>query len=90
MRLTEFTELMTTEFGVPSADSILSDHILIEVGGRTGAQAIDDGVDPRDVWYDANLNQDIAFDKNMDVFFDWVAGNDATYHLGTSGKAIKK
>ncbi|MCH5642474.1 MULTISPECIES: DUF3046 domain-containing protein [unclassified Gordonia (in: high G+C Gram-positive bacteria)] len=50
MRLTEFTDLMTAEFGVPSADSILVDHVLTEFGGRTGAQAIDDGEDPRDVW----------------------------------------
>lgn len=50
MRLTEFTELMTEEFGPQSADSILLDHVLIDFGGRTGAQAIDDGVDPRDVW----------------------------------------
>lgn len=57
---------------------------------QTRRMVMDGVVDPRDVWYDANLNQDIAFDKNMDVFFDWVAGNDATYHLGTSGKAIKK
>jgi len=57
---------------------------------QTRRMVMDGVVDPRDVWYDANLNQDIAFDKNMDVFFDWVAGNDATYHLGTSAKAIKK
>ncbi|MAU82895.1 DUF3046 domain-containing protein [Gordonia sp. Z-3] len=50
MRLTEFTELMTEEFGAQSADSILLDHVLIDFGGRTGAQAIDDGIDPRDVW----------------------------------------
>ncbi|MEO9328688.1 DUF3046 domain-containing protein [Gordonia aurantiaca] len=50
MRLTEFNELMTTEFGVAKADSILVDHVLMEFGGRTGAQAIEDGVDPRDVW----------------------------------------
>lgn len=41
---------MTTEFGVSSADAILADHVLIDLGGRTGAQAIEDGVDPRDVW----------------------------------------
>ncbi|MDS1112854.1 DUF3046 domain-containing protein [Gordonia westfalica] len=50
MRLTEFTELMTTEFGVSRADSILVDHVLTEFGGRSGAQAIDDGIDPREVW----------------------------------------
>ena len=50
MSLTEFNELMTTEFGVTRADSILVDHVLTEFAGRTGAQAIEDGVDPRDVW----------------------------------------
>lgn len=50
VRLTEFTELLTTEFGVSSADSILVDHVLTEFGGRTGAQAIEAGEDPRAVW----------------------------------------
>lgn len=50
MRLTEFTERITEEFGTVSADSILADHVLTELGGRTGAQAIESGVDPRDVW----------------------------------------
>ncbi|MFW0797322.1 DUF3046 domain-containing protein [Gordonia sp. CPCC 205515] len=50
MRLTEFTELLTTQFGVSSADSMLRDHVLVELGGRTGAQAIEAGIDPRDVW----------------------------------------
>ncbi|MGV9824719.1 MULTISPECIES: DUF3046 domain-containing protein [unclassified Gordonia (in: high G+C Gram-positive bacteria)] len=59
MRLTEFTELMTSHFGVASADAILADHVLIDLGGRTGARAIDDGVDPRDVW--------IAICRDFDV-----------------------
>lgn len=50
MRLTEFTELITEQFGTVSADSILTDHVLTELNGRTGAQAIDEGVDPREVW----------------------------------------
>ncbi|MEP9391458.1 DUF3046 domain-containing protein [Gordonia sp. VNQ95] len=50
MRLTEFTERITEQFGAMSADSIMTDHVLTELGGRTGAQAIEDGVDPRDVW----------------------------------------
>ncbi|MDL9936349.1 DUF3046 domain-containing protein [Gordonia sp. ABSL1-1] len=50
MRLTEFTELMVTEFGASSADSILVDHALLDFGGRTGAQAIEDGEEVRDVW----------------------------------------
>ncbi|MCF8610832.1 DUF3046 domain-containing protein [Gordonia sp. HY285] len=50
MRLTEFTELTGFEFGRLRADAMLVDLVLVELGGRTGAQAIDDGVDPRDVW----------------------------------------
>lgn len=50
MRLTEFHELIHTEFGVVRGDSILADHVVLDLGGRTGAQAIEDGVEPRDVW----------------------------------------
>jgi pimeloyl-ACP methyl ester carboxylesterase len=46
-------------------------------------------VDPRGVWYQDNLDQDIQFDKNMDVYFTWVAKYDSVYHLGTTGKAVK-
>ena len=29
---------------------MLVDHVLTKLGGRTAAQAIEDGIDPRDVW----------------------------------------
>jgi pimeloyl-ACP methyl ester carboxylesterase len=50
---------------------------------------LDGTVDPRRVWYDANLDQDIQFDKNMDIYFTWVAKYDSVYHLGTTGKSVK-
>lgn len=50
MRLTEFTELLVEQFGTMTADSILADHVLTELGGRTGTEAIEEGVDPREVW----------------------------------------
>jgi hypothetical protein len=50
VRLTEFHELLHTEFGVARGDALLTDHTLLSIGGRTGAQAIEAGVDPRDVW----------------------------------------
>ncbi|WP_040810326.1 DUF3046 domain-containing protein [Nocardia concava] len=49
MRLTEFQELLHTEFGAARGDALLTDHVLPSMG-RTGAQAIEAGVDPRDVW----------------------------------------
>jgi hypothetical protein len=50
VRLTEFQELLHTEFGVARGDALLTDHTIPELGGLTGAAAIDTGVDPRDVW----------------------------------------
>ncbi|WP_226359036.1 alpha/beta fold hydrolase [Pseudonocardia sp. ICBG601] len=51
---------------------------------------LDGVVDPRDWWYRANLNQDVAFQRNIETFFDWVAKNDAVYHLGNTGDAVEK
>jgi pimeloyl-ACP methyl ester carboxylesterase len=50
---------------------------------------LDGNVDPRRVWYDANLDQDVAFDKNMQTYFAWVAKYDSVYHLGTTGAKVK-
>ncbi|MEV6302833.1 alpha/beta hydrolase [Actinoplanes sp. NPDC051861] len=51
---------------------------------------LDGVVNPERVWYDANLDQDIQFDKNMDVYFAWLAKYDSVYHLGTSAKVVKQ
>src|ERR1700730_10891635 len=50
VRLTEFHERVTLRFGATYGASVLSDHVLTGFDGRTGAQAIEDGVNPRDVW----------------------------------------
>ncbi|MEV7549922.1 alpha/beta hydrolase [Amycolatopsis sp. NPDC089917] len=50
----------------------------------------DGTVDPRDVWYKANLNQDIAFDKNIKTYFGWLAKYDDVYHLGKTASAVEK
>lgn len=57
---------------------------------RVGRMVLDGVVDPRDWWYRANLNQDVAFERNIGAFFDWVAKNDAVYHLGNTGDAVEK
>lgn len=49
MRLTEFRELVYTEFGSLRGDSLLTDLVLSDFD-RTGAVAIESGVDPREVW----------------------------------------
>lgn len=50
MRLTEFNELVDRQFGAVRGQSILVDHVLTSLGGRTAEQAIEEGIDPRDVW----------------------------------------
>jgi Protein of unknown function (DUF3046) len=50
VRLTEFNERVTLRFGATYGASVLADHVLSGFDGRTAAQAIEDGVDPREVW----------------------------------------
>ncbi len=57
---------------------------------RVRRMVLDGNVDPRRVWYDANLDQDIAFDKNMKIYFAWLAKHHAVYHLGRTGAAVEK
>jgi pimeloyl-ACP methyl ester carboxylesterase len=47
-------------------------------------------VDPRGVFYRDNLQQDIAFQKTVDIWFGWVAKYDSVYHLGKTAAAVKK
>jgi pimeloyl-ACP methyl ester carboxylesterase len=57
---------------------------------RVRRMVFDGTVDPRNVWYEANLDQDTAFDRNINIWFKWVAKYDSTYHLGTSGASVRK
>ncbi|MGW4943322.1 alpha/beta hydrolase [Actinoplanes sp. NPDC004185] len=57
---------------------------------RVRRMVLDGNVDPRDVWYKANLAQDVAFDKNINTYFAWVAKYDSVYHLGATGNAVRK
>ncbi|MGW0608957.1 alpha/beta hydrolase [Streptomyces sp. NPDC002788] len=50
---------------------------------------LDSVVDPTDVWYEANLNQDVAFNDRHRAFLAWVAEHDATYGLGTDPETIE-
>ncbi|WIM88403.1 DUF3046 domain-containing protein [Candidatus Mycobacterium wuenschmannii] len=50
MRLTEFNERVTLRFGATYGASVLADHVLTGFEGRTAEQAIEAGIEPRDVW----------------------------------------
>ncbi|RAV13215.1 DUF3046 domain-containing protein [Mycolicibacterium sp. GF69] len=63
MRLTEFHVLVREQFGPVRGASLLVDHVLSGVGGRTAAQAIEEGVDPREVWRALCADFDVPRDQ---------------------------
>jgi hypothetical protein len=63
VRLTEFRELVDVQFGRVRGGSLLVDHVLTQLGGRTAMQAIEDGVDPRDVWRALCADFDVPRDQ---------------------------
>jgi pimeloyl-ACP methyl ester carboxylesterase len=46
-------------------------------------------VNPTDYWYGANLKQEKGFDRNLNIFFKWVARHPGAYHLGRDWRAIR-
>jgi len=63
VRLTEFRELVEAQFGQVRGGSLLVDHVLTGFGGRTAAQAIEDGVEPREVWRALCADFDVPRDR---------------------------
>ncbi|WP_324784922.1 alpha/beta hydrolase [Streptomyces sp. H51] len=59
--------------------------------GHLRRMIVDSVVNPsRDkIWYQANLDQDVAFEGRWKDWEDWVAANDATFHLGTTRDAVQ-
>ncbi|GGQ69023.1 alpha/beta hydrolase [Couchioplanes azureus] len=57
---------------------------------RVRRMVLDGNVNPGRVWYDANLDQDIAFDRNIKIYFGWLAEHDDVFHLGRTRKAVEK
>ncbi|MBU4465641.1 MAG: DUF3046 domain-containing protein [Actinobacteria bacterium] len=58
MRRSEFERAVADEFG-PRGGALVSDLVLTSLGDQTSAQAIADGVPPREVW--------LALCREMDV-----------------------
>ena len=63
VRLTEFNERGVLRFGATYGASVLVDHVLSGFQGRTAAEAIEDGVEPRDVWRRLCLDFDVPRDQ---------------------------
>ena len=50
VRLTYFRELMEDEFGPARAAAMARDHVFAELGDRTVEEALEAGIEPREVW----------------------------------------
>ena len=49
---------------------------------------LDSNVNAHRIWYAANLDQDRAFNRNLNIWFGWLARHHATYHLGRTKQAV--
>ena len=57
---------------------------------RVGRFVLDGVVNSSRVWYAANLDQDRAFDANLDVFWRYLAASPRFFKLGRSWKKIRR
>ncbi|MEU0597152.1 alpha/beta hydrolase [Streptomyces sp. NPDC006393] len=59
--------------------------------GHVRRMIVDSVVNPakENIWYQANLGQDVAFEGRWKDWEDWVAKNDASFHLGTTRDAVQ-
>ena len=56
---------------------------------RVRRLVLDSIVDPTEVWYDANVAQDYAFEDRHKAFMAWLAKHDPVYGLGTDPARIE-
>ncbi|MBV8430137.1 MAG: alpha/beta fold hydrolase [Solirubrobacterales bacterium] len=46
--------------------------------------------DPRTVWYQSNLDQDGALNRNENIWFGWLARYRGIYHLGATARTVRR
>ena len=63
MRLSEFWGLVNYVFGEQYAPTLARDMHLNGLNSRTSVEALDDGVDPRDVWHALCDQMEIPHDQ---------------------------
>ncbi len=59
--------------------------------GHVRRMIVDSVVNPsrKNIWYQANLDQDVAFEGRWKDWEDWVAAHDSAFHLGTTRDAVQ-
>lgn len=56
---------------------------------RVRRMVLDSVVRPSGVWYENNLDQNVALEKRAKIFFAWIAKYDSIYHLGTTAAEVE-
>ncbi|GAB6965784.1 MULTISPECIES: DUF3046 domain-containing protein [Corynebacterium] len=62
MRLADFHNFVNYEFGPQHGPWLLHSHVLMEYG-KTPAELLEDGVEPRDIWWALCREHDIPEDR---------------------------
>jgi pimeloyl-ACP methyl ester carboxylesterase len=73
-----------------SYGSYLGQVYATQFPGQVGRFVLDGVVNPTDYWYGANLKQERGFDRNLNIFFRWIAKHPGAYHLGRDWRAIRR
>ncbi|TDD92619.1 alpha/beta hydrolase [Actinomadura rubrisoli] len=55
---------------------------------RVRRMVLDSVVRPSGVWYDDNLDQNVAFEKRIRAYFAWIARHHKVYKLGASADRV--
>lgn len=72
-----------------SYGTYLGEVYATQFPSRVGRFVLDGVVNPSRVWYAANLDQDRAFDKNMNLFWQYLARHRGAFHLGKRWRHIR-
>jgi pimeloyl-ACP methyl ester carboxylesterase len=51
---------------------------------------LDSNIDPRTVWYETNLNQDVPVNRTENLWFRWLASHHRVFGLGATGRAVSR
>ncbi|OMH24140.1 histidine kinase [Tersicoccus phoenicis] len=65
MRSSSFWRLMDDEFGVAYSRVLARDLVLTRLGGRSVTDALDAGIDPREVWLAVCDAQDVPESRRL-------------------------
>jgi pimeloyl-ACP methyl ester carboxylesterase len=91
-------DLVRAALGVPkvllygqSYGTYLSSVYATRYPHRVARMVLDSNVDPRRVWYNAaNFDVNPGLDRNLRIWFGWLAERDSVYHLGATTEAVQQ